>query len=423
MATSVYERSQPWRIGAVIAAIIIVAYVGSLPTVRVGSVFAFVPQRWWPGSLFWAYMSVLLYLSIACIVTRSVNPLQAVVGADGRLSTSKFQFFLWTGIALFTFVWIICERGQGGPAQLALPDLPRNLMIAMGFSITTVAGAKGITVSYVNSGRVAKPEATPSEQGKLSGLVATDDGRPDLLKIQMLVWTVIGAIIYLARVFGHVSEYAICKPTTTSQCFPDIDEVLMVLMGLGQGAYLGGKLVSGSTAAIASITPNPVLPGQDVSLIGAAFGASPGRAVLGFGAAQSVIVPKSWSDSTIIFTVPSEAAGAARWRGGEQVEVVLMIDGARTAGESMVTIALPNIGSVGVDPKDQRVSIVGGPFGPQISSSFVTIGTQQIPATDPRIKSWTNTRIEILKPGPTGVGLPVTVTANTYTGGAALATI
>src|SRR3954453_19138359 len=61
---------------------------------------------WPPGPVFWGLLAVLIYLMIGALVTGRANPLIAAIGADGRLSTSKFQFFLWTGVVVFTYVWI-----------------------------------------------------------------------------------------------------------------------------------------------------------------------------------------------------------------------------------------------------------------------------------------------------------------------------
>ena len=105
---------------------------------------------------FWGSLALIWYLTVAALVAGRANPLFAVVGEDGRLSASKFQFFLWTGVVVFAYVTLVAERVMLTGALKAVEDVPQNLLIAMGFSITTLAGAKGITVSYVNSGRILK---------------------------------------------------------------------------------------------------------------------------------------------------------------------------------------------------------------------------------------------------------------------------
>jgi hypothetical protein len=375
-----------------------------------------------PQPVFWAWISVFVYLYLASIASRKSNPLYVVLGEDGLLSASKFQFFLWTGITLFAFVWIVAERAAHGLGNVTLPDLPKNVLIAMGFSVTTLAAAKGITVAYTNSGRVTKPLATAEPSTDLAALVAHDDlKQPDLVKIQMLTWTLIGAVVYLARVVSNIDKYAVCRPQT--ECFPDIDAVLMVLMGLGQGAYLGGKLTTADTPTVATVSPNPALPGSEVTISGISFGPSPLRGAIGFGAMQSPLVAKSWSDGAIVVDIPLNNPSNAPWKGGETVDIVLLIDGSRVQGDSVITIGLPDVTNAQVVPTDPRVILIGGPFGPQVPSSFVTIGTEIVAANDPRVVDWKSSRVEILKPGIKGRGLPVFVTANGYKGQNQLVTL
>jgi hypothetical protein len=76
-------------------------------------------------------------------------------GADGRYSTSKFQFFLWTGVIVFGYVAITIARASRGNHDV-IADVPQHLLTVMGFSATTLAAAKGITVAYVSNGQAPK---------------------------------------------------------------------------------------------------------------------------------------------------------------------------------------------------------------------------------------------------------------------------
>jgi hypothetical protein len=151
-------------------------------------------------------------------------------------------------------------------------DFPQNVLIAMGFSVVTAAGAKGITVSYLNAkggpitdSRVAArgpddgTSNTADTQKLRGGIFSTDDGTPDLSKIQMLLWTFVAAIVFIYQVASADPQ---CIPTATTHCFPDIDGALMALMGLGSGAYLGNKIVSTGAAGAAGPDPKAVVPNQ-----------------------------------------------------------------------------------------------------------------------------------------------------------------
>jgi len=175
------------------------------------------------------------------LVTGKADPLSLAEGEDERLSTSKFQFLAWTVAAVFSYIAIFVARVQQG-AIAPIEEMPANLLIAMGLSTGTMAAAKGITSAYVASGAITKTKksaAPPAKQPYLAELIADDTGFPDLSKAQMLTWTAIAIGIFIFRVVRVINNAAIEAPV-----IPDIEPSLMVLMGIGQAAYLGKKLVS-----------------------------------------------------------------------------------------------------------------------------------------------------------------------------------
>ena len=73
---------------------------------------------------------------------RSWNVLKLAEGADGRLSTSKFQVLLWTIVVLFGYVVVETGRFVRGNFD-ALDKIPPNVLIALGFTIGTATLARG----------------------------------------------------------------------------------------------------------------------------------------------------------------------------------------------------------------------------------------------------------------------------------------
>src|SRR5690349_22864686 len=87
------------------------------------------------------------------------NPFELIRGKDNRWSTSKCQFFLWTVVALFSYASMFAARLghhllsiSKGDITGNVIDLPSNLLLAMGLSVTTVLAAKGIVVNQQSSG-------------------------------------------------------------------------------------------------------------------------------------------------------------------------------------------------------------------------------------------------------------------------------
>jgi hypothetical protein len=161
-------------------------------------------------------------------------------GTDGRPSTSKFQFFAWTAVVVFAYAAIYSLKISAHHFD-AVNELPKNALIAMGMSVISAAAAKSITVSYISTGRITKSVAGKGA-ASFSAIFQDDSGFPDLSKVQMIAWTFIAIATYLIAVGSkiHQRDYS---------SLPDIDSALMVLMGLGHGAYLGKKLVTQDTTA------------------------------------------------------------------------------------------------------------------------------------------------------------------------------
>ena len=182
-----------------------------------------------------------------------------------------------------------------------LPEVPVNLLILMGFSIVTISGSKGITISYLQQGQLS--------QNDNSNLFSNREGSTDLTKVQMLAWTVISAGIYLYQFVNFVNKYH----SFQAFYFPDIDKTSLILMGISQGGYIGGKLVQKNVTTVPVIEmsiPNPAQKGSDISILGGPFGDPEGNSVLIYNHAKNngkfiktYEVPGSnilsWNDSKI----------------------------------------------------------------------------------------------------------------------------
>jgi hypothetical protein len=74
-------------------------------------------------------------------------------------------------------------------------------------------------------------------------LFKDSSGSPDLGKIQLMLWTLIAVGVFLSGVFANIHNPGVCTPQgECKESLPDIGETLMILMGLGHGAYLGKKI-------------------------------------------------------------------------------------------------------------------------------------------------------------------------------------
>jgi IPT/TIG domain len=271
---------------------------------------------------------VLLLAYVFAAIPHGWNPWKLVQGADGRPSTSKFQWLLWIIVIVFSYTALWVLRAKQGDYS-AINEVPVNLLTVLGFSTGTAAVAKGITAGYVNTNRLAKTAAGNAGAGATNqgGLLQDDSGVPELAKIQLFGFTFVAVGIFLATVIHQI----VSNPVVTS--LPNLDSALLVLMGISQGGYLGKKLVTFNTPTLYPPVPSTAAPGDPVTLSGANLGSPSGSALAPAGARltiDSIPIPiTTWSDSAIKFAVPetSPAGGAAPWPPPKPVQLAAVVGG------------------------------------------------------------------------------------------------
>jgi hypothetical protein len=208
-----------------------------------------------PGSPYWGWFGALTVLALwflSATLTNDWNPFALAMGADNRLSTSKFQVWLWTAAVGFGYMMVYADRAISQGHYEPLTAIPQNVLIALGISVTSAVAAQAITGSKAAADPNApRPKATPSYDP--SALVRNDDqSTASLTKVQVLFWTLISVVVFLVTAFDTVGSIATCVPSGTAACgLPDIDTTLMLFMGLGHATYIGGKLaVPGTTSGL-----------------------------------------------------------------------------------------------------------------------------------------------------------------------------
>jgi hypothetical protein len=248
------------------------------------------------------FLALVAFWVASFAVTRRIEPWALATGHKGEVSASQLQAFIFTAVTVFSYVTVASGRLANETGTPSLPEIPVNLLILMGISVTTAAGSKGITLSYLSQGRL-----DPQDN---SSLTAGRDGQTDLTKVQMLVWTVIGAAIYLVQVNRYIAggDYLVAG----NAALPDVDGALLVLMGVAQGGYLGGKLVSRTDGPMVEKvvqTQDAAQKSTAIKVYGISFGDSRGAGDTVWlrdpkGGEREVGVT-AWGDNFITGDVPS----------------------------------------------------------------------------------------------------------------------
>jgi hypothetical protein len=155
-------------------------------------------------------------------------------------SLSKFQFYLWTAVAIFGYVYLaLVESLVQGKA--VFPEIPENLPGIILVSAATSVLATGITAAR---GPKGAGDIHPSLGDFVSagGVVVAE-------RFQFFVWTLLGAVTFLF--------FTISSDPATLHDLPKIPDSFLQIMGISSLGYLSGKLARKPGPVIDNIQPDP----------------------------------------------------------------------------------------------------------------------------------------------------------------------
>jgi hypothetical protein len=147
-----------------------------------------------------------------------------------------------------------------------------------------------------------------------TALVNDDDNCPDFTKAQLFFWTVVAAVLYIVQAHTNMANHI------AAGSLPDIDAALIVLMGMGHGTYLGGKLMSVDAPRLYALNPTAGKPGTSVTVTGTDLGTQ--GTLLIDGIAYWGTPTPTWADDKITFTVPlKQSDDRSDWVAGQPIEI------------------------------------------------------------------------------------------------------
>lgn len=217
------------------------------------------------------YWAGIIALFVFCIISGLFagkwNPFhlakgeKGVLGENASYSASLLQMIIFTMLTIFAYTTVFAARVFEKEGAGLLPSLkegdtwlgvPSNLLMLMGISIGTAVASRAIKVNQ------AENRTLPPDE---SSLTTYRDGKTDLVKIQMLIWTTIAVFVYLQILWRFMLNEcylptAISCPKEWGNSLPDIDTAFLVLLGVSQAGQVVNQL-SEKTKAIVKIAISP----------------------------------------------------------------------------------------------------------------------------------------------------------------------
>jgi hypothetical protein len=167
-------------------------------------------------------------------------PLRAVIAEEDRYpSLARFQLLIWTFVAIFAFLSVSITRMLSG--VLLSVTLPANILTLIGINAGSPVISAGISrVKYKLTEEQYKNKDGAEAYAPLSAMLDENDTF-SVTRFQMLAWTFVSVIIFLAALMGTLANLPANLSTLN---LPDVSTTLVTLSGISQGTYLTGKGVS-----------------------------------------------------------------------------------------------------------------------------------------------------------------------------------
>jgi hypothetical protein len=264
-----------------------------------------------------------------------------IIGADGRVSTSKTVVYVWTFVFASALVILtsMVIFGHLKPNQAFHTGSNWDAyLLLLGGPFASAIIAKGI-VSYqtqqdpsAKSGTSATSDTANTMSTSVEGqpsatdIVNGDSGSPSLVDTQYSIFSLIAILYFAGQFIANLDKYAAGTVTAAKSVWlPQIPSALLGLTSLAALTYVGNKAVQTQGLRVVSFSPNPTPPNSRV------------RAAL-----VNLPATATQANTTILVT---DAAGNTQPYGAAAVDTTnntVVFDSPVAPGTYSVTIAGPN---------------------------------------------------------------------------------
>jgi len=249
--------------------------------------------KWWHNrglvvslialAVFWAL--VLGFLEWAGLSDGNPNRskygfVDVVIGADGRVSTSKTVVYVWTfvfasalvimtSLTVFGYLkpQLAFRTGSNWDAYLLLLGGPfASAVLAKGIvSYQTQQDPASKSGTSAAAGTANKMSTSVAGQPSATDIVNGDSGTPSVVDIQYSIFSLVATLYFAGRFVFNLDKYAAGVASASHPTFlPQIPSALLGLTSLAALTYVGNKAVQTQGLRLVSFSPSPAPPNNSV---------------------------------------------------------------------------------------------------------------------------------------------------------------
>lgn len=164
----------------------------------------------------------------------------AVMGQDGRASTSKTQVVLWTAAVVWALVDLLLLARAYHGANLFTNAVTSNwrpeYLVLLGVPIAAATAAKAAVAGASASGAYVRDPVGNGVWGLLAGVAELFTGDDDAV-----AWADLQYVVFTLITLAYFASQFLAQPTAG---LPPVPAALLTLMGVSATGYTANKIVS-----------------------------------------------------------------------------------------------------------------------------------------------------------------------------------
>lgn len=204
-------------------------------------------------AIFWAWAAsavvlILLAVVLSVVMQPTRFPLGILIDNRGRYSLTHFQLVMWTILILSLVSGIFWGRLIEGVSEPLSFKIPGEVLGLLGISVGSAVLASTVKASKNASNPQSVAASSKNlDRPRFSQMFMVEEGEQadkvvDVTKYQNFIITLILIVAYTALAIHAVNH---ATSITALQSLPKFSETFLILVGISQAAYVGGKVVPG----------------------------------------------------------------------------------------------------------------------------------------------------------------------------------